>query len=94
MPVETTITPRYAVEIGAVRFCYSDSQATTENMACRINSNLAPLTRKADLCGRMADKLALILPMAKGYAAEHPVGSNQKYVELAEEVKAEFDREA
>lgn len=29
--------------------------------------------------------LRLILPMAKGYAHEHPVGSNQRYVNDAEE---------
>ena len=55
---------------------------------------LSPITRKAALCERMADKLSLILPMAKGYAAEHPVGSNQKYVESAEEAKADYDKEA
>lgn len=32
----------------------------------------------------VVDALALILPMAKGYAAEHPVGSNAKYVVEAE----------
>jgi len=48
---------------------------------------------KAALCDRLADTLALILPMAKGYAAEHPVGSNQKYVELAEQSKADYDKE-
>jgi len=31
------------------------------------------------------DVISLILPLAKGYAAEHRVGSNQKYVEIAEE---------
>ncbi len=33
---------------------------------------------------KMEELLALILPLAKGYAHEHPVGSNQKYVEIAE----------
>ena len=32
----------------------------------------------------LRDKLALILPLAKGYAAEHPVGSNGAYVSVAE----------
>lgn len=35
--------------------------------------------------------LALILPMAKGYAAEHPVGSNAEYVKAAEAALAERD---
>lgn len=34
--------------------------------------------------GKIADALCLVLPMAKGYAAQHPVGSNQKYIEIAE----------
>jgi hypothetical protein len=28
--------------------------------------------------------LELILPLAKGYAADHPVGSNHSYIEIAE----------
>jgi len=30
------------------------------------------------------EALELIVPLAKGYAAEHPVGSNQQYVEIAQ----------
>lgn len=41
-------------------------------------------------CGRHVEMLRrtlkLILPMAKGYAAEHPVGSNDEYVKEAERV--------
>ena len=33
---------------------------------------------------RLREALQLILPLAKGYAAAHPVGSNQKYIEEAE----------
>ena len=33
---------------------------------------------------RLRETLLLILPLAKGYAQAHPVGSNQKYVEEAE----------
>jgi hypothetical protein len=32
---------------------------------------------------RYHDALALVLPMAKGYAHQHPVGSNQKYCDIA-----------
>ena len=32
---------------------------------------------------RYRELLQLVLPLAKGYAAEHPVGSNQEYVEQA-----------
>jgi hypothetical protein len=32
----------------------------------------------------MRDAISLILPLAKGYAAAHPVGSNQAYVDYVE----------
>lgn len=34
--------------------------------------------------GELRDAITLILPMAKGYAAAHPVGSNQSYVDYVE----------
>jgi len=37
---------------------------------------------------RLREALQLILPMAKGYARAHPVGSNQKYIEEAEALAA------
>ena len=37
------------------------------------------------LARRMVEALELILPLAKGYAAEHRVGSNQTYVSQAED---------
>jgi hypothetical protein len=39
---------------------------------------------------RLVDALKLILPMAKGYAYEHNVGSNQKYVLETEQLLAEI----
>ena len=44
------------------------------------------------------EALELILPLAKGYAADHPVGSNYSYIEIAERAlltnkpKAKFDQ--
>lgn len=35
---------------------------------------------------QVADAFRLVLPLARGYAAEHPVGSNQKFVEEARAV--------
>lgn len=47
---------------------------------------------KSTWCGAapvpIADALRLILPLARGYAAAHPVGSNQDYVNAAEEALA------
>ena len=34
---------------------------------------------------RMKDIVALILPLAKGYVANHNVGSNQDYINSAEQ---------
>lgn len=36
----------------------------------------------------LRDAITLILPMAKGYAAAHPVGSNQSYVDYVEDLIA------
>lgn len=39
----------------------------------------------------LVSALRLILPLAKGYAAEHPVGSNERYVIEAELLLGGFD---
>lgn len=54
-----------------------------ENIKKFISSSLHSL---AETQKEKADEvIRLILPLAKGYAAHHPVGSNQRYVEIAEE---------
>jgi len=40
----------------------------------------------------MAEALRLVLPMAKGYAAAHPVGSNALYIETAEQQLAQYQQ--
>ena len=40
------------------------------------------------------EALDLILPLAKGYVANNPVGSNQKYIRIAEAVLAKADKES
>ena len=40
----------------------------------------------------LKNALRLVLPMAKGYAAEHRVGSNAEYVLAAEEILVEVDK--
>ena len=42
-------------------------------------------TNPAEVDTKIIDALELILPMAKGYASQHRVGSNQKYIEIAEQ---------
>lgn len=39
----------------------------------------------------LASAIRLILPLAKGYAAEHPVGSNERYVIEADLLLGGFD---
>jgi len=38
------------------------------------------------------EMINLILPLAKGYTAEHRVGSNQKYIEEVEETLSELEK--
>ena len=40
------------------------------------------VTLRADLA-KMREALTLILPMAKGYAYQHKVGSNLRYIDIA-----------
>mgnify|MGYP001569346772 CR=1 FL=1 len=42
---------------------------------------------------RLIDIINLILPLAKGYVAKNQVGSNQKYIEIAEEIIAKKQEE-
>ena len=46
---------------------------------------IASLRQRVEMLG---GALALVMPMAKGYAADHPVGSNAEYVRDAESVLA------
>ncbi len=39
---------------------------------------------------RLHSALGLVLPLAKGYAAAHRVGSNEKHIEIAEKVRREL----
>lgn len=42
-------------------------------------------TRIAGMVAEAVNMVALILPLAKGYAAAHPVGSNQQYCNDAQD---------
>lgn len=46
--------------------------------------------QERERAGKVADYLAVILPMAKGYAAAHPVGNNQSMVSEAESALAAY----
>jgi hypothetical protein len=47
---------------------------------------LTTLAPKALAASELFDALQLVLPMAKGYAAAHPVGSNQAHCDHADDV--------
>lgn len=48
----------------------------------RLKAALAASPQPAE--DKLRDAISLILPLAKGYAAAHPVGSNQAYVDYVE----------
>lgn len=52
---------------------------------CFWFARIAGLLADRDELLAITEALRLILPMAKGYAAEHPVGGNQRYVKQAED---------
>jgi hypothetical protein len=100
--VDTKITPRYSVEIGTTRFCYSDYKSTSEHMAHRINRALSPLVRKAEMCGRMAKVLELVRHHVKasagashltdGFGKSKPNGNDFDLASI-DDILAEYGRE-
>ena len=48
----------------------------------------SPFHDAGDWGPALLEALALVLPLAKGYAAAHQVGSNQRYIEIADETLA------
>jgi len=46
--------------------------------------------RKLDLVPELVVALELILPLAKGYVAHNEVGSNRKYLNIAEQVLSKY----
>jgi len=66
-----------------------------DTMSGQINQALSPLTRKADLCGRMAKALDGVMEALETDSPALCEGTEtyKKYMEAAK-VKAEFDREA
>jgi len=51
------------------------------------------LAKKSDLLGECLGALELILPLAKGYAADNRVGSNAEYISVAEDLLAKRKEE-
>jgi hypothetical protein len=67
---------------------------------CQCNSYYAEVKENAifiaQACSchdKLVEALTLILPLAKGYAAEHRVGSNDRYVAIAEAAVAKVKEE-
>ena len=65
---------------------------TEEIESVQINDKA--LKDVAETCLEMLEALQLILPMAKGYAYQYPVGSNEAYCEQAKAVIAKVTGEA
>ena len=60
--------------------CKSIMERYMDEVRRQAQADATPLAPQ----GGVREALELILPLAKGYAAEHPVGSNQAYVEQAQ----------
>lgn len=57
----------------------------------KYHEGLRELSTLRQLCDDMHDKLVLILPLAKGYAAHNPVGSNQTYITEVEQALSKYN---
>jgi hypothetical protein len=75
-------------DLGGYIKAYAQSIKTIE----KLQNELANMSHSAQFkrvemleekLARAEAALKLILPMAKGYAYEHPVGSNMKYIDIA-----------
>jgi hypothetical protein len=56
--------------------CGTNREGRYQSYRCRITE----LEKEVE---RLREALSLVLPMAKGYAHRNPVGSNQKYCDIA-----------
>lgn len=83
----------YALEMdGHIEKTDTTDDGMSERIARRVTEYAMSKIKPTTCHVEVADALRLILPMAKGYASEHPVGSNQAYVEHAENVLASQPR--
>ena len=76
---------------GRVGVDYENSQRLITLVSDILARAFAVSETAPPLSDQVVDALRLILPMAKGYAAAHQVGSNQEYVDHAEIVLAKAD---
>ena len=67
----------------------SDSKVSLKDIAYMANDRAFLLAELE----RLQEALRLILPLAKGYAHAHPVGSNQEYVNDARAILAQCAEE-
>ncbi len=78
----------YWSEDGHHRLCWDVTHALSAAKAEKARAEAAE-----DECERLLHALALVLPMAKGYAAKNKVGSNQEYITNAEDILAETNND-
>lgn len=85
------LDPLDAGRLGGNRSSRDAALATADKIVAYLNANSTPSAAEeqarsdyAERVRELAEALALILPLAKGYAAEHPVGSNAAHVAHAE----------
>ena len=68
--------------------CSIEKEQGGHNRSDLLFASAALIRQQDAVIGELAQALWLILPLAKGYAAQHEVGSNQAYIENAEEALA------
>jgi hypothetical protein len=73
-------------EVAKVLERYIKFDGTLSN--AQATSAIIKIIRNTELL----EVLKLILPMAKGYAYKNDVGSNMKYIAIAEKVIADFEK--
>ena len=75
---------------------YNDNHSKTEQgfanatLVSHAPTDLTWLCDTLEAVRTVVETLELILPLAKGYAAEHPVGSNHAYVSQAQDALTAF----
>jgi hypothetical protein len=70
----------------------------TEDFFMTVAESIARVALSRPLAGEVVldyaaavSALVLVLPLAKGYAAAHPVGANQRFCDVAQDVIERYD---
>lgn len=79
-------------QVEKIRAEFVRSGCDTKELHDLCNQASGAKQMRAELA-RLRDALSIILPMAKGYAAEHQVGNNQRMVDEAADALIPFEEQ-